>query len=233
MGTHPIFESDFDCLTDMKRAPSSTLTHDNWDREEEPEEAGTFQRASSEQVKKRVIAKARRKRNLNTSSNGSSQSSEEKKSVFSGFGAKLNPKEDSPVPSLSSQDVSSQETPSTESDKENKSSKTADKEILKLNSAFVKSVQKYFDDEPVCDFSPMFEDYKNHMNRIDETYKTVWKERGSSTIVNSETEETEEPTTVIEKKQSKNILITPDSSQEVKSSQEDKKTEKSEEEPPK
>ncbi len=80
-------------------------------------------------------------------------------------------KEDSPVPSLSSQDVSSQETASTESqesNKENKSSKTADNEILKLNSAFVKSVQKYFDDEPVCDFSPMFDDYKNHMSRIDE-----------------------------------------------------------------
>ena len=82
--------------------------------------------------------------------------------------------EDSPVPSLSSQDVSSQETPSTESDKENKSSKTADKEILKLNSAFVKSVQKYFDDEPVCDFSPMFEDYKNHMSRIDEVNSSVF-----------------------------------------------------------
>lgn len=50
-------------------------------------------RASSEQVKKRVIAKARRKRNLNTSSNGSSQPGEEKKSAFAGFGAKLNPKE--------------------------------------------------------------------------------------------------------------------------------------------
>ena len=81
--------------------------------------------------------------------------------------------EDSPVPSLSSQDVSSQESESQESNKENKSSKTADKEILKLNSAFVKSVQKYFDDEPVCDFSPMFDDYKNHMSRIDEVNSSV------------------------------------------------------------
>lgn len=78
-------------------------------------------------------------------------------------------KEDSPVPSIASQDASqeSNSTESSESNKENKSEKTADKEILKLNTAFLNSVKKHFDEEPICDFSPMFEDYNAHMAKID------------------------------------------------------------------
>lgn len=78
-------------------------------------------------------------------------------------------KEDSPVPSIASQDASqeSNSTESSESNKENKSEKTADKEILQLNTAFWNSVNKHFDEEPICDFSPMFEDYNAHMAKID------------------------------------------------------------------
>jgi len=59
-----------------KRGAGSELNHDNWDQEEEPEEAGEFRKASSQQMKGRVIKKARR-RNLNE---------DEKKNVFAGFG---------------------------------------------------------------------------------------------------------------------------------------------------
>jgi len=59
-----------------KRGAGSELNHDNWDQEEEPEEAGEFKKASSQQMKGRVIKKARR-RNLNE---------DEKKNVFAGFG---------------------------------------------------------------------------------------------------------------------------------------------------
>jgi len=86
MGTHPIFESDFDCLTDMsKRAPGSTLTHDNWNDEYQTEEAGTFQRASTSTLKERVIMKARRKAKTQDTSNGAS--------AFAGFGAKFKQEE--------------------------------------------------------------------------------------------------------------------------------------------
>ena len=46
-----------------KRGSTTDLNHDNWDREEEPEEPGTFRRAAEDQMKGRVIKKARR-RNL-------------------------------------------------------------------------------------------------------------------------------------------------------------------------
>ncbi len=44
-----------------KRAATSDLNHDNWDREEEPEEAGTFAQATEQELKGRIIKKARRR----------------------------------------------------------------------------------------------------------------------------------------------------------------------------
>ena len=65
-----------------KRAPTSALTHDNWDQEYKEEDAGSFKRANQSTLKERVIMKARRK---NTGSNGSSSAT----SAFAGFGAKF------------------------------------------------------------------------------------------------------------------------------------------------
>jgi len=59
-----------------KRGAGSELNHDNWDQEEEGEEAGEFKKASEDQMKGRVIKKAKR-RNLNE---------DQKKNVFAGFG---------------------------------------------------------------------------------------------------------------------------------------------------
>lgn len=44
-----------------KRGASSDLNHDNWDQEEEPEQAGTFSQASQDELKTRVIRKAKRR----------------------------------------------------------------------------------------------------------------------------------------------------------------------------
>lgn len=44
-----------------KRSASSDLNHDNWDQDEEPENAGTFQKASEESLKRRIIKTARRR----------------------------------------------------------------------------------------------------------------------------------------------------------------------------
>ena len=68
-----------------KRAPGSTLTHDNWNDEYQAEEAGTFQRASTSTLKERVIMKARRKAKTQETSNGAS--------AFAGFGAKFKQEE--------------------------------------------------------------------------------------------------------------------------------------------
>ena len=44
-----------------KRGATSNLNHDNWDQEEDQEEAGQFKQASQEQLKGRVIKKAKRR----------------------------------------------------------------------------------------------------------------------------------------------------------------------------
>lgn len=44
-----------------KRTATSDLNHENWDREDEPEDAGTFQRASHDSLKRRIIKTARRR----------------------------------------------------------------------------------------------------------------------------------------------------------------------------
>ncbi|XP_005178396.2 nuclear pore complex protein Nup50 [Musca domestica] len=63
-----------------KRQATSDLNHDNWDREEEPEERGTFKTADEQELKNRVIKKAARRRVAGTDSADSGT-----KSVFSGF----------------------------------------------------------------------------------------------------------------------------------------------------
>lgn len=43
-----------------KRTATTELNHDNWNEEQEPEEAGTFTRATNAELKKRVLKTARR-----------------------------------------------------------------------------------------------------------------------------------------------------------------------------
>lgn len=44
-----------------KRTATSELTHENWDVDEAPEDAGTFQKASENVLKSRVIKRAVRR----------------------------------------------------------------------------------------------------------------------------------------------------------------------------
>jgi len=75
-----------------KRQATSNLNHENWDLEEEPEERGTFRTATEEELKTRVIKKARRKIAGGSSAaeeDGAEEKTAEPKSVFSGFSGKL------------------------------------------------------------------------------------------------------------------------------------------------
>lgn len=51
-----------------KRKATTDLNHENWDRDEEPEDKGTFQTASEDVLKTRVIKKA--KRNISAGESG-------------------------------------------------------------------------------------------------------------------------------------------------------------------
>lgn len=65
-----------------KRQATSDLNHDNWDREEEPEERGIFRTATEDELKNRVIKKAKRKIATDSDAGDSGSAT---KSIFSGF----------------------------------------------------------------------------------------------------------------------------------------------------
>ncbi|XP_022223829.2 nuclear pore complex protein Nup50 [Drosophila obscura] len=67
-----------------KRQATSNLNHDNWDQEEEPEDRGIFKTATQEELKTRVIKKARRSI-ASAGADGDGGGSDTSKSIFSGF----------------------------------------------------------------------------------------------------------------------------------------------------
>lgn len=73
-----------------KRAATSELNHENWDREEESEQAGIFQRASEDALKARVIKTAKRRIASNPSEG--EKSSVFNPSVLNSLAAKPKPK---------------------------------------------------------------------------------------------------------------------------------------------
>lgn len=79
-----------------KRQATSDLNHDNWDRDEEPEERGTFKTANEDELKTRVIKKARRK--VATAGSDADGGSSGTKSVFSGFSGFVKPASTSNAP---------------------------------------------------------------------------------------------------------------------------------------
>jgi len=168
MGTHPIFESDFDCLTEMsKRAPGSTLTQDNWDNDEKNEEQGNWTKAKESTLKQRVIMKAKR-RGVTTSDSASKGIG----SAFGGFGAKMaNTK---PAAGFSFEATSKKEDKKEEEVKNDKMVKTSDDEVIRLNKSLLEWCKAHLEKDPVCDFRPVFDDYKKHMDKIDKMYGHKW-----------------------------------------------------------
>ncbi|KAJ8956177.1 hypothetical protein NQ318_020728 [Aromia moschata] len=66
-----------------KRSATSELNHDNWNEEEEREDSGTFQRASEDSLKRRIIKTARRRNPISSVRSGDT----DVKSAFTGFTA--------------------------------------------------------------------------------------------------------------------------------------------------
>merc|ERR1712131_303947 len=126
MGTHPIFESDFDCLTEMsKRAPGSTLTQDNWDNDDKNEEQGNWTKAKESTLKQRVIMKAKRR---GVTSDSSSKGIG---SAFGGFGAKMATTK--PAAGFSFEAKKEEKKDEEVTGKNDKKVKTSDDEVIRLN----------------------------------------------------------------------------------------------------
>lgn len=64
-----------------KRPAATELNHDNWDKEEEPEERGKFRTASQDELKNRVIKKAKR----HVSTTNPTEGADSTKNIFGSF----------------------------------------------------------------------------------------------------------------------------------------------------
>merc|ERR1712126_804018 len=60
MGTHPIFESDFDCLTDSKMGEDNSFDSDSSDSSAEAPSGGQFNQKIDKVLSKTVFDKTRR-----------------------------------------------------------------------------------------------------------------------------------------------------------------------------
>ncbi|XP_046395641.1 nuclear pore complex protein Nup50 isoform X2 [Ischnura elegans] len=175
-----------------KRGATTELNHDNWNEEEEPEEPGTFQKASADELKKRVIKTARR-RNPGLG-NGST------KSAFAGFGGfastasapktanfTFGPGSNSSSSSSNGTQVDgstavkvTQSTPTTMSSSvpsssgasegtstENSHSREYYAQLKGLNESVSAWIKSHVDKNPICILTPIFRDYERHLLNIE------------------------------------------------------------------
>eukprot|EP00058_Branchiostoma_floridae_P005441 XP_002590929.1 hypothetical protein BRAFLDRAFT_129561 [Branchiostoma floridae] len=166
-----------------KRTATSELTDRNWDQEEEPEEAGTWNPASREEMSKRRVKKAMRRGaagseggsgafakfsgfsskpssavfSLNSNAKPLAVSNGNKPSVpFSGFGT------GSSTPSP----VVSERSPAGGHPSPRYSPQYC-AQLQGLNRSLLQWLQKHVDNNPICDLTPSFRDYEKHLRDIE------------------------------------------------------------------
>ncbi|XP_046819908.1 nuclear pore complex protein Nup50 [Vespa crabro] len=183
-----------------KRTATTDLNHDNWNEENEPEDAGTFTKASDEILQKRVIKAARRRL---------IPKDETSKNAFGGFtGFNTATTSSSPFNFLASTSTTFQSSSSSASNTSsglNKSSENGTSKIenvqqvkpsltetiteneqgndkvpkksseyfaqLKgLNESVAQWIKTHVDSNPFCILTPIFKDYANYLSEIELKY---------------------------------------------------------------
>ncbi|GIY24177.1 nuclear pore complex protein Nup50 [Caerostris darwini] len=181
-----------------KRGASNELNQDNWDQVDEPEEAGNFTPLNKDELKNRVIKKA--KRSLTNNSSGSQGFSPFAKftgfasaSPFSSVKTSFNADNSSFNTSVTKKDAESSNGTSSEQEKSSgdakpaavlntkpKEKQTRDLEYYKrlqsLNESVMKWMQLHLAKNPCCDFTPVFNDYKKHIDTLNVSYPVQVKE---------------------------------------------------------
>ncbi|RZC34279.1 NUP50 domain containing protein [Asbolus verrucosus] len=152
-----------------KRTATNELNHDNWDREDDPEDAGTFSKASEEALKKRIIKVAKRRNPISSVHN-----EDEKTSAFGGFSGFG---KTAPVASTSAFGFLANLTNKTDSPKTNgtpekteKSDKKLDEYYAKLkglNESVAEWIKKHVTTNPLINLQPVFKDYDKYITELE------------------------------------------------------------------
>lgn len=160
----PIFITllHFFIIVMAKRSATSALNQDNWDKEEEAEEAGVFETASSEVLQTRVIKTAKRRIRQ------PEYNAETKPSPFSnftGFGKATSTSksgQNTVASPFSSFLFKSSQQETKESEK-----KPNNLELLKdLNLSCSSWIAEHLEKNPFCILTPIFKDYEKHLKEL-------------------------------------------------------------------
>lgn len=183
-----------------KRAATSQLNHDNWDEDEESETPGTFKALSEPELKNRIIKKAKRSQPKGGASGSSpfaafsgfssvssspspfsflkKTSSSDTSSSFSANANKEEKKKNGSseivVAGKSSETDSANITKSSDSNTSNKQKPIRSIEYYRhlhsLNESVMNWMQLHLSKNSCCDFTPVFNDYKKHLDTLNLTY---------------------------------------------------------------
>lgn len=165
----------------VKRRPDTDINQDNWNDEDEPEQEGTFEKATEEELKARVIKTA--KRRIKPGDSNGDQPKANAFSSFAGFGASKNgdsakstplfsfgkkpeePAASKPNAFCANYNLKTQPTTMATSDVE----KTAEfcSNLKGLNSAFVKCIQTHVDGTKPCILTPILNDYIKFVQELE------------------------------------------------------------------
>lgn len=158
-----------------KRSATTDLNHENWEKEEEPEEAGVFQKANDDVLQKRVIKTAKRRTGTLPGSGGS------KASPFSGFTSFGNVDNSSTMSSpfsfLNQNKTPIEKTNKIDQESDSKKTDTVGKEVDKksqnleilkdLNLSCNSWITEHLEKNPYCILTPIFRDYEKHLAQLD------------------------------------------------------------------
>ncbi|KAJ6637694.1 Nuclear pore complex protein Nup50 [Pseudolycoriella hygida] len=183
-----------------KRRPGSDLNQENWDKEEEPEEQGHFQKASQEEIAKRTIKTAKRRINTAAESDSGAKPVSNLFSSFGGFG-KDNAKS-GPL-AFSFLNTTTAANGDSSSEKQNSASKQSqepaigvmdDKKQLDyygklkgLNQSLAEWVRKKVEQNAFCILTPIFDDYAKHLKAIQENHVPSTGIEAKSAVVTTST----------------------------------------------
>lgn len=228
-----------------KRRAATELNRDNWDQEDPSEDPGTFQRVADDELKNRVIRKAKRTLNKESSEPGFSPFA-----AFSGFSkstGKSNPfnflknnasgEGNSPLNSSFNRNAKKENGNSKNAEAESRKKMKANNELASqdekssklvidrkhdgdsnmssksksirgieyyrqlqsLNESVMKWMQLHLSRNACCDFTPVFQDYKKHLDTLNFTYPVEGKSSATASVFHSSasTEDNSKPKSTI------------------------------------
>ncbi|XP_046645234.1 nuclear pore complex protein Nup50-like [Daphnia pulicaria] len=149
-----------------KRTATRELNHDNWNDEEEEEEAGSFQQASDEALKGRVIRQAKRR------IAGNDGEAKKGFSGFAGFGVRTGSEPSKAFSNFAIKVPTTVETGKTENGEKTPTDNGAnEKEYLanlkSLNETVTTWITDHVKKNPCCVLTPIFRDYEKHLKDLE------------------------------------------------------------------